>query len=255
MLYVVATPIGNLKDITLRAIEMLKECDFVIAENPRYSRRLLQYIDNLSSGTIPSASEESLNQNLSDPSTRQHSLEITTKLINKEVCQFAEHNEQEVVKNLSRRLIKETGCLITDAGTPGISDPGFRLVRECIKENIQVVPIPGASAVMTALAASGLPTDRFMFLGFLQKTATKTLEALEGAAQAEATAIFYESPERIIKTLGYISNAYPASQIVVARELTKMHEEFIRGTPHSVLDQLKERPSIKGELTVLISFK
>ncbi|HYV33478.1 MAG TPA: 16S rRNA (cytidine(1402)-2'-O)-methyltransferase [Candidatus Limnocylindria bacterium] len=221
MLYVVATPIGNLDDITLRAMETLKSCAFVIAENPLYSKRLLEHI-----GAWP-----------------------------KEMVQFAEHNEQQIVKDITRRLGKENGCLISDAGTPGISDPGFRLVRECVKENIQVVPIPGANAALAALSASGLPTDKFLFLGFLQKTAVKTVGALQDAANAEATAIFYESPERIIKTLSFIYNAFPNSQIVIARELTKMHEEFIRGTPDSLMAELKKRQMIKGELTVLVSFK
>ena len=221
MLYVVATPIGNLDDLTLRAIEQLKACTFVIAENPLYSKRLLEHI-----AAWP-----------------------------KEMVQFAEHNEQQIVKELTRRLGKEDACLITDAGTPGVSDPGFRLVRECVKENVQVVPLPGASAAVAALSASGLPTDKFIFLGFLQKTAVKTVEAMQSAANADATAIFYESPERILKTLNYISNAFPSAQVVVARELTKMHEEFIRGTPMDVLHKLKDRPSIKGELTVLVSFK
>lgn len=221
MLYIVATPIGNLKDITLRAIETLKACEFVMAENPHYSKRLLEHI-----GAWP-----------------------------KEMVQFAEHNEQQVVKDLTRRLGKTDGCLITDAGTPGISDPGFRLVRECVKENVNVVPLPGANAAVAALSASGLPTDRFLFLGFLQKTAAKTVSALQAAEAAEATAIFYESPERIIKTLNYVANAFPNSQVTIARELTKIHEEFLRGSPYEVLNQLKDRPSIKGELTVLISFK
>ena len=271
MLYVVATPIGNMGDITLRAIEMLKQCDFVIAENPGYSRRLLQYIDNISASTPASPqTRRSLDEggepgsSNSDSGSRIFSggnnaktenSGMAAKLINKEVCQFAEHNEQQVVKELTRRLSKQDGCLITDAGTPGISDPGFRLVRECVKENVQVIPIPGPSAAITALSASGLPTDKFMFLGFLQKTAAKTLSALQSAADAEATAVFYESPERILKTLSYISNAFPSSQIVIARELTKMHEEFIRGTPMQVMDALKDKPSIKGEFTVLVSFK
>lgn len=221
MLYVVATPIGNLKDITIRAIETLKACEFVMAENPHYSKRLLEHI-----GAWP-----------------------------KEMVQFAEHNEQQVVKDLTRRLIKADGCLITDAGTPGVSDPGFRLVRECVKENVNIIPLPGANAAVAALSASGLPTDRFLFLGFLQKTAVKTVSALQAAAEAEATAIFYESPERIIKTLNYVANAFPNSQVTIARELTKIHEEFLRGSPYEVLNQLKDRPSIKGELTVLISFK
>ena len=221
MLYVVATPIGNLGDITLRAIESLKSCAFVIAENPLYSKRLLEHI-----GAWP-----------------------------KEMVQFAEHNEQQIVKDLTRRLGKSDACLITDAGTPGISDPGFRLVRECVKENVSVVPIPGANAALAALSASGLPTDKFLFLGFLQKTAVKTVGALQDAANAEATAIFYESPERIIKTLSFVYNAFPSSQVVIARELTKMHEEFIRGTPDQVMSELKKRQTIKGELTVLVSFK
>ena len=252
MLYIVATPIGNLKDITLRAIETLKSCDFVIAENPSYSRRLLQFIDSLPV-IARSASDEAIPEDKGiATSSDAFGLAMTNQ---KELVQFAEHNEQQVVKNLTRRLQKENGCLITDAGTPGISDPGFRLVRECVKENILVVPIPGASAAITALCASGLPTDKFMFLGFLQKTASKTVSALQSASDAEATAVFYESPERIIKTLNYIANAFPASQVVVARELTKMHEEFLRGSPLDVIHMLNEKPSIKGELTVLISFK
>lgn len=221
MLYIVATPIGNLEDITLRAVEILKSCDFVIAENPGYSQRLLKHI-----GAWP-----------------------------KETFQFAEHNEQQVVKELARRLKKQNGALITDAGTPGISDPGFRLVRECAAQNVQVSPIPGPSAALAALSASGLPTDRFMFLGFLQKTAAKAVSALEAAADSQATAIFYESPERILKTLSFVANAFPNSQTVVARELTKIHEEFIRGNPLDVIHQLKDRPATKGEITVLISFK
>ncbi len=221
MLYVVATPIGNLEDITLRAVNILKSCGFIIAENPRYSKRLLEHIN----------------------------------IWSKETVRFAEFNEKQVVKRLARRLTKEDGCLITDAGTPGISDPGFRLVRECIQNNIQVTPIPGANAAITALSASGLPTDKFLFLGFLQKTAVKTLRALETAKQADATAIFYESPERIQKTLGYVSNAFPTSQVVVAREITKIYEEFLRGTPEEVLKKLREKQSIKGEITVLVSFK
>lgn len=255
MLYVVATPIGNLGDITLRAIQTLKSCAFIIAENPNYSRRLLQYIDGLPDATKSHTSKDQANEEIVSLSEENITSDEPAKTNKKQIIQFAEHNEQQILKDLTRRLAKEDGCLITDAGTPGISDPGFRLVRECIKENVKVVPIPGANAAVTALCASGLPTDKFMFLGFLQKTAIKTVEALEGAAQAEATAIFYESPERILKTLSYIANAFPTAQVVAARELTKMHEEFIRGTPMQVIDSLKGRSSIKGEFTVLISFK
>jgi 16S rRNA (cytidine1402-2'-O)-methyltransferase len=259
MLYVVATPIGNLGDITLRAIETLRSCDFIIAENPSYSRRLLQYIDSLpviarsrTNSNQVGDDETILNQEKIASGSDALTLAMTSQ---KQIIQFAEHNEQQILKDLTRRLAKEDGCLITDAGTPAISDPGFRLVRECVKENVKVVPIPGANAAVAALCASGLPTDKFMFLGFLQKTAMKTVEALEGAQQAEATAIFYESPERILKTLSYVANAFPTSQVVAARELTKMHEEFIRGTPMQVMDSLKDRASIKGEFTILISFK
>jgi 16S rRNA (cytidine1402-2'-O)-methyltransferase len=254
MLYIVATPIGNLGDITLRAIETLKSCDFIIAENPGYSRRLLQYIDGLPASVIasPNASEGAAILSDEKIASSDALLPMTAK---KEMIQFAEHNEQQILKELTRRLAKEDGCLITDAGTPGISDPGFRLVRECVKENVTVVPIPGANAAIAALCASGLPTDKFMFLGFLQKTAAKTIGALQTAADAEATAIFYESPERILKTLAYISNAFPSAQVVAARELTKMHEEFLRGTATDVFHMLNEKSSIKGEFTVLVSFK
>ncbi len=247
MLYIVATPIGNLKDISQRAVETLKACDFVIAENPNYSRRLLQYIEKITiTDNYNNNATSSVAEATSSPKKEKRE---------RQIVQFAEHNEQQIVKELARRLAKEDGALITDAGTPGISDPGFRLVRECIKNNIQIVPIPGPNAAITALSASGLPTDKFLFLGFLQKTAVKTIAALQSAANAEATVIFYESPERILKTLSYISNTFPTSQVVIARELTKVHEEFIRGTPNEVMDSLKTRPSIKGEITVLVSFK
>ena len=248
MLYVVSTPIGNLKDISQRAIETIKACNFIIAENPHYSQRLLQYINSLPV-IERTASDEAIS------SDKEKIASDALAMTKKEIIQFAEFNEHQVVKDLTRRLGKSDGALITDAGTPGISDPGFRLVRECVKEGVQVVPIPGANAAVAALSASGLPTDRFLFLGFLQKTAAKTVEALEAAANAEATAIFYESPERILKTLSYIANAFPTSQVVAARELTKIHEEFIRGTPNAVMDQLKDRASIKGEFTIIISFK
>lgn len=221
MLYVIATPIGNLKDLSARAAETLREVGLIVAENPSYSRRLL---DHVGAGQ-------------------------------KEFVQFAEHNERQVLKELVRRLAKEDGCLITDAGTPGVSDPGFRLVRACAEAGVSVTPLPGPNAAIAALSASGLPTDRFLFLGFLEKTATKVVRALEAARTAEATAIFYESPERIKKTLGFVANAYPQAQVVVARELTKVHEEFLSGSPYQVQSLLNDRAAIKGELTVLISFK
>lgn len=218
MLYVVATPIGNLKDITLRAIDTLKSCDFIIAENPRNSLKLLKHFE------IP----------------------------HKPIYQFADHNERKVLLSIIYQLPTANGCLITDAGTPGISDPGFRLVRECIKENIKVVPIPGPSAVTAALSVSGLPTDRFLFLGFLPRTEIKIANLLRKTIDLESTVIFYESPFRIKKTIETIAKHFPNAQVCVARELTKVFEEVLQGTAQEVITKLKVT---KGEFTVLVSFK
>ncbi len=221
MLYIIPTPIGNLGDLTIRAKDTLLACDFIIAENPAYSHKLLRHFE------IPK----------------------------KEVIQFAEHNEQDVLDKITTRLQTQTGALISDAGTPGISDPGFRLVRACRELKIEIIPLPGASAAITALSASGLPTDRFLFMGFLQKTEPKVLQALKMAKDTESTLIVYESPQRILKTVQYIAKENPDARVVVARELTKMHEEFISGTAAEVEEQLKQRTSIKGEITLLVSFK
>ncbi len=221
MLYIVATPIGNLKDITLRAIETLRQADFIIAENPTHTAKLLRHYD------IPK----------------------------KELVQFADHNEQKVLPKLLEKLAASHGALVSDAGTPGVSDPGFRLVRACVEKNIQIQSIPGASAVIAALAASGLPTDKFLFVGFLPKTEPKLLQALEEARATQSTLIVYESPQRISKTLQSIAKAYPSARVVVARELTKLHEEFIRGTATEVATALQKRVSIKGEIVLLVSFK
>ena len=221
MLYIVATPIGNLSDMTLRGIETLKACSLIIAENPSHTKHLLDHFS----------------------------------ITGKKMVQFAEHNEAIVIEKLVAELKNIDGCLVSDAGTPSISDPGFRLVRECVKQNIFVVPIPGANAATTALSASGLPTDRYVFFGFLQKTEPKLLEALSLAQKSEATAIIYESPQRIIKSVSTITKNFPNAQVVVARELTKLHEEFIRGNPTEVITQLMAKTSIKGEIVLLVSFK
>ncbi len=221
MLHIVAAPIGNLKDITLRAIETLKECDFIIAENPMTSGKLLAHLE-----------------------------------IKKPMRQFAEHNEQKALPKLIEELKTGNGCLITDAGTPGISDPGFRLVRACVENSIKVSPIPGPSAVTSALSASGLPTDRFLFLGFAPRTETKLIKALQMGQETESTVIFYESPFRIIKSMEFITKHFPNCHAVVAREQTKMFEEFLRGTPEEILVQLNsDKNKTKGEFTVLVSFK
>lgn len=207
--------------MTLRGIETLKACSLIIAENPSHTKHLLDHFS----------------------------------ITGKKMVQFAEHNEAIVIEKLVAELKNIDGCLVSDAGTPSISDPGFRLVRECVKQNIFVVPIPGANAATTALSASGLPTDRYVFFGFLQKTEPKLLEALSLAQKSEATAIIYESPQRIIKSVSTITKNFPNAQVVVARELTKLHEEFIRGNPTEVITQLMAKTSIKGEIVLLVSFK
>ncbi|HYE22663.1 MAG TPA: 16S rRNA (cytidine(1402)-2'-O)-methyltransferase [Verrucomicrobiae bacterium] len=220
MLYIVSTPIGNLQDITLRAIEALKNCDFIIAENPRNSAKLLNNYG----------------------------------IAGKPVHQFAEHNEQKVLGKLIEMLKEKNGCLITDAGTPGISDPGFRLVRECIKENIQVVSLPGPSAAITALAASGLPTDRFIFVGFMPRTENKTVKLITLGKDSEATLIAYDSPFRIKKTLEIISKNFPDAKVVVAREISKVFEEYLRGSAAEIVSVIGNK-AIKGEITLLVAFK
>ena len=222
MLYIVPTPLGNLGDVTQRAKDTLEACDFIIAENPATTHKLLQLL----------------------------------KLPKKQVVQFADHNEQIVLDKYLARLENETACLVSDAGTPGISDPGFRLVRAARANNIEVIALPGPSAAITALSASGLPTDRFLFVGFFPKTEFKVVEYVNLAKNSEATLIAYESPQRIVKTLEYINKNFEAAvHVVVARELTKLHEEYTFGTPQEILDMFKTKPSIKGEITLLLSFK
>ncbi len=221
MLYIVPTPLGNLGDITARAQEQLSSCDFIIAENPLTTGKLIKLLG----------------------------------LPKKPIVQFADHNERLVTEKYITRLATENACLVSDAGTPGISDPGFRLVRAAREANIEVVALPGANAATTALSASGLPTDRYMFAGFFAKTEYKVIELINQAKAAEATLITYESPQRIVKTLQYIEKSFPEVNCVVARELTKMHEEYITGTPTEILEKLKTKQSIKGEITFLLSFK
>ncbi len=221
MLHIVPTPLGNLEDISERAKKTLAACDFIIAENPSTTHKLMRLLN----------------------------------LEKKEIVQFADHNEQLVLDKYLARLKTENACMVSDAGTPGISDPGFRLVRACREEGVEVVAIPGPNAAVTALSASGLPTDRFLFVGFLPKTEHKVNELLELAKNSEATLVAYESPQRIMKTLGYIEKGFPAVKVVVARELTKMHEEYLQGTPAQILEQLGQKSSIKGEITLLINFK
>lgn len=221
MLYIVPTPLGNLGDITTRAKEELENCDFIIAENPATTHKLLHLL----------------------------------KLPKKQVVQFADHNEKLVLEKYLTRLENEDACLVSDAGTPGISDPGFRLVRAARSANISVVALPGANAATTALSASGLPTDRYLFVGFFPKTEHKVSELVKLAQSSESTLIAYESPQRISKTLEYINKNFPEANCVIARELTKLHEEYLAGKPNQLLELLKAKSNIKGEITFLLSFK
>jgi 16S rRNA (cytidine1402-2'-O)-methyltransferase len=218
MLYLVSTPIGNMEDITFRAIRTLSECDYILAEDTRRTGQLLVHFK-----------------------------------ISKPLVSFNEFSEKRKAEGVISDLkLGKNIALVTDSGTPGISDPGFLLVRECVKENIQVSPIPGACALISGLICSGLPTDRFKFYGFITKHNTKRKETFMKAKKSEFTSIFYESPHRIDKTLKELSIIMPENRIVVARELTKKFEEFISGTAAEVYNKVKDK-NLKGEIVLLIS--
>jgi 16S rRNA (cytidine1402-2'-O)-methyltransferase len=218
-LYVVATPIGNLEDITLRALRTLKEVDLIACEDTRQTQKLLNHYA------------------------------IATKTIS-----YHEHNEAERATELVAKLeAGATIALVTDAGMPGISDPGFRLISLAIQRGINVVPIPGASAFLSALVASGLPSDSFEFHGFLPAKRGERRTVLETLKNSSATQVFYEAPHRIVETMTDVVEVLGNSrQIVIAREITKVHEEFLRGTASEVLQTLKLRDAVKGEITLLI---
>jgi 16S rRNA (cytidine1402-2'-O)-methyltransferase len=217
-IYLVATPIGNLEDITLRALRILKECDLIACEDTRHTRKLLNHFG-----------------------------------IDKPLVSYHEHNEAGRAAELAGRAAAgEAVAIVSDAGMPGISDPGYRVVREAIEAGVDVVPLPGAVALEAALAASGLPTDAFRFGGFLPPKTVKRRKALEALAGEDATLIFYEAPHRILETLEDVHAALGDRPVVVARELTKLHEEFLRGTAKEVLAALRARPKVQGEITLLI---
>jgi 16S rRNA (cytidine1402-2'-O)-methyltransferase len=217
-LYLVATPIGNLEDITYRAVRILNEAGLIACEDTRQTRKLLDHYG-----------------------------------IRKPTVSYHEHNEAERAGELAARLLGgESIALVSDAGMPLVSDPGYRLVRVALDSGVPVVPIPGPSATLTALAASGLPTDAFHFAGFLPHKPGQRLKALEAIADEQATVIFYEAPHRIIESLEAVEQVLGARPIVVARELTKLHEEFLRGTAAELRAILAARDSIKGEITLLI---
>ncbi len=217
-LFVAATPIGNLEDITLRALRVLKEVDVIACEDTRQSGKLLSHFG------------------------------IATPTIS-----YHDHNEATRSADLIERLKSGLNvALITDAGTPLVSDPGYRLVNAAIDAGIAVVPIPGASAALGALAAAGLPTDEFRFCGFLPPKSGQRRKALEELKGEACTLVFYEAPHRILDALEDIQAVYGSRPVVVARELTKLHEEFLRGTAAEVRASLAGRPAVKGEITLLI---
>src|SRR5579862_7172984 len=218
-LYLVATPIGNLEDITLRALRVLKEADVIACEDTRQTQKLLNHYG------------------------------ITTRTVS-----YHEHNEMTRAAELVKDLQEGTSvALVTDAGMPGISDPGFRLISLAIRHHVPVVPIPGVSAFLAALVASGLPTDSFRFSGFLPAKRGDRRAALEAVKASPRTQVFYEAPHRIVETLTDVVELLGETRhVVVAREVTKLHEEFLRGRASEVLANLKAREAVKGEITLLI---
>ena len=217
MLYVVATPIGNLGDITLRALECLKSADVIAAEDTRHSSLMLRHFD-----------------------------------IKKPLVSFHEHNEAMRTAQLIERLAAgENVALITDAGMPGLSDPGARLVRECIKRGLPFTIVPGPSSILTALVGSGFKMEKFCFRGFLPVKSGQRQRELRAAAEREETTIFFESPHRLAKTLAAGAEIIPERQLCVARELTKKFEEFRRGTAAELLAFYSAR-AVKGEIVLVV---
>ena len=217
-LYLVATPIGNLEDITLRALRVLRECDVVAAEDTRRTGQLLKHFE-----------------------------------ISKPMLSYFQFNEakrsEEIIERLGRG---EKVALVTDAGSPGISDPGERVVKAAIGSGFRVESVPGPSALVAALTASGLPTEEFHFIGFLPHKSGQRRNKLESLKAFEGTLVLYESPYRIEKLLGELIEVFPDRDVVLARELTKKFEEYLRGKPAELLEVAKKR-SLKGEFVVMIA--
>jgi 16S rRNA (cytidine1402-2'-O)-methyltransferase len=217
-LYLVATPIGNLQDITLRAIKVLRSVDLIAAEDTRRARQLL-----------------------------------ARYRVKAPLTSFFEHNEPAKKEGLIKRLVKgQAIALISDAGTPGVSDPGFRLIRQAIEQGIEVIPIPGPTAHVAALIVSGLPTDSFHFFGFLPPKGAKRKKRLEEIKELRGTIILYEAPHRLLRTLQDLKDCCGDREIVVAREMTKTYEEVIRGKITGVLEGLQGK-KIRGEITLVVA--
>ena len=217
-LYIVATPIGNLEDMTFRAVRVLKEVDLIAAEDTRHSRKLLTHFG-----------------------------------IAKPLTSYFDHNKTLKGEYLLDRLREGAAvALISDAGTPCISDPGYQLVRDAVAAGIPVVPIPGVSATVTALSASGLPTDAFTFAGFLPNRQGKRRERLADYRDEGRVVVFYEAPHRLLAALADLREVCGDRQVVVARELTKIYEEFVRGSVTEVMARFADR-EVKGEVVLLVA--
>jgi len=217
-LYVVATPIGNMDDITLRALNVLDQVDLIAAEDTRHTGKLLKYHN------------------------------IKSHLIS-----YHEHNEKERTPLLIERMKSGSSiALVSNAGTPTVSDPGYMLLQSAVENNIKVIPIPGASAVVAALSISGLPTDSFIFIGFPAKKKAKRIKQLQELADEKRTLIFYEGPGRILAFMEEIINVMGDRYGVLCREMTKLYEEFLRGRLSELIDTLSHRPAVKGECTLLV---
>lgn len=216
-LYLVATPIGNLEDITLRALRTLRECDLVAAEDTRHSGQLLRHFG-----------------------------------ISKPMLSYFQFNEAKRSEEILERLGRgEKVALVTDAGTPGISDPGERVVKAALSAGFRVEAVPGPCALIAGLTASGLPTDEFHFLGFLPHKSGQRHSRLESLRAVPGTLIFYESPYRIVKLLEELMEIYPERPVILARELSKKFEEYLSGTPAELAAKLKNR-AIRGEFVVMV---
>lgn len=216
-LYLVATPIGNLDDITLRALHVLETVPLIAAEDTRHTRKLLTHFG------------------------------LRTELIS-----LHARNERRQLSSIVARLHQQDVALVSDAGTPALSDPGVRLVSAALAGGLPVVPIPGPSAVLAALIASGLPTNQFTFLGFLPRKPGELSRVLQDAGAGRRTFVFFESPHRLLKTLAIMAATLGARSLVVAREITKLHEEFVRGTPEVLMRHFSATPP-RGELTVVVA--
>ena len=218
-LYVVATPIGNRDDITLRALSVLKDADLIAAEDTRYTGKFLSLHN-----------------------------------IKGRLMSYHEYNERERTPGLINRLKNgASDALVSSAGTPAVSDPGYRLIKEAIAAGINIVPVPGVSAAVAALSVSGLATDSFIFIGFCPKKKEKRLDLLRELNKEKRTIIFYESPRRILRLIEEIESVMGERFSVLSREITKIYEEFIRGTLSEILTVLKQRLEIKGECTLIVS--